>query len=145
MWRTLLRFCLFTIRNGIFFFVPVYLLQEYDGGTLVCVRSHTVCRVFINLFTIYLFSLQHAILETRSVHGQWLCFCVISVTSIKCFIGCFAASLDFASLLPQQVKFICCGLPCLVQGRLEFKASLIETLKSYRLPDLLFHEGISKT
>lgn len=102
----------------------------------MCVRSHTVCRVFINLFTIYLFSLRHGILETRSVHGQWLCFCAISVTLIKCFIGCFAASLIgvyFASLLPQQVKFICCGLPCLVQGRLEFKASLIETLKSYRL------------
>lgn len=59
MRRTLLSFCLFTIRNGIFLFVPMYLLQEYDSGTLVCVRSHTVCRVFIYLFTIYLFSLQH--------------------------------------------------------------------------------------
>lgn len=138
------QFCLFTSRNG-FFLVPVYLLQECGSGTLVCVRSQTVCRIFINLSTIYLFSLQHGVLEKGSAHGQWLCFCVISVTSIKCFIGCFAASLDLASLLPQQVKFICCGLSCLVQGRLEFKASLIETLKSYRLPDLLFHEGISKT
>lgn len=66
MWRTLLSFCLFTIRNGIFLFVPVYLLQEYGSGTLVCVRSHTVCRVFIYLFTIYLFSLQHGGLSMGS-------------------------------------------------------------------------------
>lgn len=125
----------------VLFSVTVYSLKEQDNGTLVCARSHTVSRVFYVSF--YLLPLQFASMEHQRQGlsmGSGSAF-VLCVTLNKGFTGYQVSTV----LPPQQVQFICCGLPSLFPGRLELEASLIETWKSHRLPDLLFHEGISKT
>lgn len=137
----------FTQLETALFSVTMHSFKEHDSGTLI------VSRAFYVFFTFY-----HICLPAWNIRDKvlpwvkWLWFLYslcYHVALGRYFVGYLTAALAgicFASLLPQQVKITAVGhLSYSKEDWLQWEVSLTETWKSHSLPDLPFHEEISKT
>lgn len=132
------------------FSFTMHSLKEHDSGSLQC-WGHTVSRAAYLCIFLHL-SLQLPAWDIRGKLHPWvmwrsfLCSLCCHVALTRClpvYLTAALVGMYFAPAFAGKVHLVRPAFPVL--ARLALEVSLTETQKSHRLPDLLFHEGISKT